>query len=200
MKIKNFFLATVLILFLFHPGYAQKGYLKGYVISNDGDTLRGTIKDRKLSPIPRLYAKVKFKNRKGKKRTLGPDDIAAYKRGESMFQSVPFGEVEKFIGTTRVNYGKKHFLRVRVKGYLTLYEHEFIDQECGPNFDSNFYLKRTNETQFTRIPMIGFRKRMKLYFSDSYTIIKKIERKGYRYRNINELVRDYNLWSEGKEL
>lgn len=69
-----------------------------------------------------------------------------------MFQSLPFGQMQKFTGTTRVNYGKKHFLRVRPSGYLTLYKHEFTDYKCVPHFDSNLYLKRTPETQFTHIP------------------------------------------------
>lgn len=200
MKNKYLNLLLALILFHFLPGYAQKGYLSGYVISNKGDTLYGTVKDRKSTPMPRLYAKIKFKNHRGKKRTLGPNDIAAYKRGGSIFQSVPFGEVEKFIRTTRVSYGEKHFLRIRVSGYLTLYEHEFIEYECGPNFDSNFYLKKTNEIHFTRIPIIGFRKRMKTYFSDSYMILKKIENKNYRYKNLVELARDYNRWYEDETL
>lgn len=200
MATKHFLPLIVLILWFSHPLYAQKDYLSGYVITKDGDTLYGTVRDRKLSTVTKLYTKVRFKNQKGKKRKFGPDDIAGYKRGESIFQSTPFEDVGKFIREVRVNSGEKHFLRIWESGYLTLYEHEFIDDDCDSDSGFRLYLKKADENQFTHVPMIGFRKKMKFYFSDHYPIIRKIENKTYRYRNISRLVKDYNSWVEGKVL
>ena len=202
MKNRHLSLTIITLLLLFQANwlYAQKHYLNGYVITNAGDTLHGTIKDRKLSHVPRLYTKIKFKNHKGRKKNFRPSDIAAYKRGEDFFRSVPFGETEKFMSLSRTIHGEKHFLKIILNGHLTLYGHEFIDYEDGPYIDINYYLKRAGETQFIRVPLIGFRKRMKVYFSDSYPIVKKLENKEYRYRTLLDLVMDYNLWYKAGSL
>ncbi len=176
---KLYLVLTVLVLFSISINtYGQKGYLQGYVVTNSGEKFFGTIKDRDEAFVTSLYKKIKFKGKPVGKKKFSPQDIQSYQRGNQVFESV-------FLR------GERRFLKVQLPGYMTLYIEEFIDA-CGPNIDTRAFLRRANEETFTLVPLIGFRKKMKMYFKDSYEMVKALENRKYRYRDLAQLVTDYN--------
>lgn len=171
---------------------AQRDFLEGYVVLNSGDTLRGVVKDRKEGFSSRLWDRIILKH--GKKRMkFRPDQLLAYNRGGSEFHSVPFNQGNDLLGISRVRVGQKHFLKVYIRGYLSLYEDEFLD-DSQSNFDGNFYLIREDELQYLQVSMLFFRKKMVPYFEDAPHIARAIEDREYKYRDIITIVTEYNKW------
>lgn len=191
---KKIYFVTIFYFLLFQDfyGYSQRGYFEGHVVLNAGDTLYGIVKDRHRETNPRLYKKIKFKDNKGKKRSFGPEEIQGYGRDGQVFRSLSFNKAERFLGYTEEPESRRQFFKIIVTGYMTLYEREFVNFDCGSTYDSKPYLKRINELHFTPVPVIGFRKKMKFYFSDSYDMVKAIEQKKYKYKHLQSLVADYN--------
>ena len=171
---------------------AQRDFLEGYVVLNSGDTLHGLVKDRKEGFSSRLLDCIILKHRK-KRMKFRPDQLVAYQRGGSEFHSVSFNQGNDLLGISRIRVGQKHFLKVYVKGYLSLYEDEFLD-DSQSNFDGNFYLIREDELQYLQVSMLFFRKKMVPYFEDAPHIARAIEDKEYRYRDLVTIVTDYNKW------
>ncbi len=161
-----------------HPSLGQKGYLEGYIELNNGEKHLGKVKDRNRDPGTTLYKKIRFKGKSTAQRKFSPKEIRSYQRGNDIFKSV-------WVNRQRT------FLKVAISGYLSLYHDEFID-DCSPYVDYRLLLKRDGENQFTSVPKIGFRKKMKRYFKDEYAIVKALENRRYKYKDLRRLVSDYN--------
>lgn len=129
--------ATVLILFLNGLEAQKKGYEPGYVITLEGDTLPGWIKDRSPEPFVELYRRIRFRPR-GKRgtRKYGPGQIRGYAMGGRLYEAVALREETAFF---RFRYymdpqADPVFLQViRRNGPLTWYHREFV-------YDDNHYL------------------------------------------------------------
>lgn len=127
------------ILFLLAlPMTAQKkGYQQGYIITLEGDTLYGEVKDRSPEPFVELYGRIRFRPEGSRgKRKYSPDQIRGYAAGGRVYESLPLREETAFF---RFRYyldpqADHSFLRVvRREGPLTWYEQEFV-------YDDNNYL------------------------------------------------------------
>ncbi len=182
----GFFLVSSLTAF------SQRDFQSGYVVLNTGDTLHGTVKDRKEGFSARLLDRIIFKGER-KRMKFRPDELLAYHRGGSNFHSVPFSQGNDLLGVSRIRVGQKHFLKVYIDGYLSLYEDQFID-DSNSNFDGNFYLIREEELQYLQVSMLFFRKKMVPYFNDAPHIAKAIEDREYKYRDVITIVTEYNKW------
>jgi len=194
MSLFNLFFFFLILLTTFV--YGQKGFEKGYIISNNKDTLVGYVKDRKPPPFEKLYKKVVFK-KKHKKRKFGPDKINGYKKGATVYESMWVDVSGHLINekyTSIPNHGEKEFLKVVVKGYLTNYQREFTDADS--NYINHVSLfKKADEDSFIRVTqgIFGLRKKsLKLYFKDCSELIKKIE--NGQLRTSKEIAVFYNAW------
>ena len=170
---------------------AQKQYNKGYVVLLQGDTLWGKVKDRKIRMVnSKLYKNIKFKSSGLFHHSYKPADIIGYGYNENHFRSMPLTQENKmFFKTISYAYGDPVFLRVRIDDYLTLFEYEYIEEG---RITSYYLLKRQDEIRYTGIPLFGFKKKMVDFFSDHDEIVKKIISKEYRYKDIYEIVLEYN--------
>ena len=92
MKITQVFILFIAFFLISLQIYSNNGFEDGYIITNATDTLYGQIKDRKLGTFSKLYTKIIFKNKKGRKKKYGAKDIIAYKRGGDEFVSLWFLE------------------------------------------------------------------------------------------------------------
>ncbi len=164
--------AGLLILFLNELEAQKKGYEPGYVITLEGDTLPGWIKDRSPEPFVELYRRIRFLPR-GKRgtRKYGPDQIRGYAIGERLYESVALREESAFF---RFRYyidpqAEPVFLQViRRVGPLTWYHREFV-------YDDNHYLDfyplfhRSGSRELVRVTqgILGLKKnRLTEYFQD----------------------------------
>ena len=181
MAIDNSMRNLILIpLFLIVPMiiFAQKDYETGYIVDNKNDTIIGLVKDRKNGAFGKLYKKIHFKKRHHKKK-FGPDQIIAYKKGMNLYESLWFDDaVYPFQGVyvSKPKHGKKVFLKVVVKGYLTYYYLEVEDFESD-YIDSVGFYKRNNDDSFARVNqgIFGLKKKtLSKYFHDCPSLVTKM--------------------------
>ncbi|MEM9142885.1 MAG: hypothetical protein AAGA86_07850, partial [Bacteroidota bacterium] len=161
----------------------QDDYLKGYVITNVGDTLWGLVKDRKTSPPSKKYKKIYFKNsNKRRKKRFAPKDIKGYRAGPNSFESIWFKDAIDFFQQEIVSVpgqGKRVFLRVEEIGHVLYYVDE--RQEPGDEFvlEVDYFKKRDNPKMVRATQgLFGLkRKRLALFFADCPPLVEKIKKK-----------------------
>lgn len=186
---------TFLILPLLVLG--QKDYQSGYIITNNNDTLRGHVKDRKSPPYSKLYKKIRFKNNKIIKRKYGPHQIIGYKQGDNQFESLWIDVSHDFFQekyTNIPNSGEKCFLKVIVKGYLPYYQWEFKEQESDYIWEKSLY-KKEDEHSLIRVTqgILGLKKKsLIIYFQDCPGLVDKI--KNGELKDPVEIAKFYNKW------
>lgn len=196
--IKNIKPLVLFIVFWMLPSlvFSQKNYENGYIITNDNDTIVGRVKDRKPPPFGKLYKKVYFK-KKHKKKKYSPKQILGYKQGSREFESLWIDVSshlydEKY--TSIQNAGKKEFLKVVVKGYLTYYQREFADSESDYINQIGLY-KREDENFLVRVTqgIFGLKKKnLGVYFKDYPELVLKI--KNGELKDPIAIVNFYNVW------
>lgn len=186
---------TIILLLSVFPLKSQEKFQPGYIITNNGDTLSGLIRDRKQAPFAQLYSKIRFKGRSPFIKKYGPSQIKGYKQGDIYFQSEWINVTNNIF---RTHYrsdsvsGTRHFLKVIVKGYLTYYQWEFMDQESW-YIDAIDLYKRKNEDYYMRVTqgIFGLRiKSLNEYFIDCPDLIQKVEKK--ELKSPDEIAYFYN--------
>ncbi|HUX96439.1 MAG TPA: hypothetical protein VMV47_11975 [Bacteroidales bacterium] len=195
---------SIIIVALLFSGSSlksQEKYQPGYIVTNNGDTIRGMICDRKQAPFAQLYSKIRFKGNSLFKRKYSPSQITGYKLGATSFESEWINSTSNLF---RTNYicdpasGTRHFLKVIVKGYLTYYQWEYMDQESW-SIDAIDLFKRENDEYYIRVTrgIFGIRlKNLKEYFMDCPALIQEIERG--ELKTPAEIAYFYNNWIKCK--
>ncbi len=198
-------LRLVFIFILFSSmAYSKKGFEEGYIITNKMDTIFGMLKDRKLGTFNKLYSKIIFINKKGKKRKYGPNDILAYRIGEIEFVSLWFLENNYFFilnARSIENEGEKRFFKHIIKGPLDYFYLEYVEENGV--IDHSGYFKRENEEVmlFVRTGIFGLNKKQVIpYFKDCKALQDKILDRSII--NPYKIVNYYNkqCWKENKSL
>lgn len=194
-------LRSVFLLLLFWsllPLNAQKnGFEQGYVISLEGDTLLGQVKDRSREPFVELYRKIRFKpDGRSSRRKYRPKDITGYGACGRDYESVPLWEESSFFKFRYYldpNAEKVFLLVLRRQAGLTYYRQEFI-------YDDNNYLDfyplfhRDGYSEMVRVTqgVLGLkRKRLMEYFNDCDELVKALYSK-----ELKEAHEVYNYYLE----
>ncbi|MCC5928855.1 MAG: hypothetical protein JJU28_06385 [Cyclobacteriaceae bacterium] len=175
--------------------YAQNRYAEGYVITMRGDTLEGKIRDRKSEPFARRYKRIRFRSSMHSSRRYRPGQIRGYAIGSAIYESHWLmrdnrGFQERYLSMER--YGKPVFLRLVVKGPLSLYFLEQMDQDSG-RIDYVELFKKEDDPVFVRVSqgLLGLKKGMlRQYLADRPDVIEKINDK--TLRSALEIVKYYN--------
>ncbi len=194
-------IATLYLIFAFLilpvVSFGQKDYQNGYIITNNNDTLTGLVKDRKSPPFGKIYKKIRFKNNNVISRKYGPHKIIGYKQGANQFESLWIDVSHVFFQekyTSIPNSGKKYFLKVIVKGYLTYYQWEFKEQESDYIWSKSLY-KRKDDHSLVRVTqgILGLKKKsLAVYFQDCPELVYKIE--NGELKDPVEIAKFYNKW------
>lgn len=162
---------------------ARRGYEPGYIITMQGDTIMGTIKDRSAEPFVELYRRIRFRpeGRRGMEK-LGPWEIRGYMASGRLYATVPLREESAFFKFRYyTDYGAPMtFLRViRRDGPLTYYHQEYTDDDNDfLDFVPLFHLEGEREMVRVTQGVFGLkRKRLMEYFWDCQTLVNAIEAK-----------------------
>ena len=178
----NFKRYLIIILFscAITSSHAQKkDFFRGYIISPEGDTLEGWVKDRSSGTFMKLYTRIQFKPDKGGKRKYGPGDILAYSASGQLFESVPVVEASEFFKFTYpVSEGNDAvFLKVIAReADLTYYHWEYLDEDSNyldyiPLFYRDGFYEMVRVTQ----GVLGLkRNKLASYFSDCPDLVNYI--------------------------
>ncbi|MEA3462436.1 MAG: hypothetical protein U9R49_11190 [Bacteroidota bacterium] len=178
------YLLAILAIFLIIPLHAQKkGYSPGTIITLEGDTLTGQVKDRSAGTFTDLYSRIRFKGEGSLLRNkYSPEQILGYTCGDQVFESMPLREESSFFKFRyHVNEGNERvFLKIvsRSEG-LTYYHWEYMDGENSyvdyiPLFYRNGYDQMVRATQGA----LGLKRKLLMaYFQDCQQLVRAIERK-----------------------
>ncbi|WP_276372717.1 hypothetical protein [Chryseolinea sp. H1M3-3] len=163
------------------PSFAQDtGYLHGYIVTNENDTILGLVKNKNFTPY-RVLQDIKFKKEKsGEMETYAPKDLKSFQVGSSRYVSKKFGEDDL------------SFFEVLIEGDLNYYELRVTGFGTG-NETVYQMLQKKNEDAFFSVYGPNFQERLLAYFADEPILSEKIKAGTYKRNNIDKLVKEYNL-------
>ncbi len=179
---------TIIIIFLIVLSiqviWSQKGYAPGYIILNNQDTVYGYVKDRNIKKNI-LFDKIRFKKAGSLIKKYAANQILGYKIGSNVFESKWFEEdvnLKRIRYTHKVGIGEKVFLRLELKGNVSVYTKEFLDVDCLIS-DFKLFLKKDSESyQRATQGLFGLkRKKLITYFDDCPELADLINNRKFRY-------------------
>ncbi|MGZ3865883.1 MAG: hypothetical protein ACXVC6_09825 [Bacteroidia bacterium] len=203
MKKISFSIMFLLLAFFVN---AQKGFERGYVITNKGDTLKGQIKDRKEPKSAASWQKIRFINEKtGESEKLTADELKGYvKRDSVVFKTLALG-IES----------RNQFVEIIENGPIIMYARVWAEETgdgaaavgmiiMGPAIyglykltrkKGEFYLQAQNDPR----TLMEWRERdykmtAKYFFRENKELVKQIEDEKYKYGDLQTIVRSYNEW------
>ncbi len=198
---KGFHCYILLLSLIFLPDIQvhgqSKDYSRGFIITLEGDTLHGMVKDRKEGSFPELYSRIHFKaNNQRSRQKYGPDDILGYSCAGQQFESLAILEETTFLMSRYYvdDRGDPVFLKIAARNeHLCYYHWEYEDSESNyidyiPLFYKNGGMEIVRVTQ----GLLGLkRKRLSEYFADCPSLVEALERKW-----LTEIMEVYNFYTE----
>ncbi len=161
--------------------WLRKGYQAGYIITSEGDTLYGYLKDRTPPPFGKRYGNVRVKSyERGITGGYSPYEISQYCIKGDCFKSMWYHEESFFFNVSYYSLegeGEKIFMKVIVDDYLSLYYKEYIDEDNSYVQYIPFF-KREDEYHLQRATqgLLGLKKKqLSLYFKDCPELVSLIQ-------------------------
>ncbi|ELR69229.1 hypothetical protein C900_05300 [Fulvivirga imtechensis AK7] len=158
---------SIILLFLI---YASLTFGQDYVVTVQGDTLRGTI--HILLPTETHEEIAIDTGEKNEK--LKAFQLLELNKDGVQYRSVKFGKIYKI-------------MEVRTSGYLSLF---YFRSENQYSFGSPYLLKKTGEG--IEISTLMFKKMMTGFLSDCPEVAGKIEDKTYKKGDLSQIISEYN--------
>lgn len=115
----------VLILTIINVSFAQLNFYEGYIITNEGDTVKGEIKTNPKKELS-LYSKVTFKDVQGLTKTYKGNKI----KGFAYFNTLK----NKWHSFVAVQNDEYQFYKIVIKHPITIYEYQYEDMKVGGDF------------------------------------------------------------------
>jgi hypothetical protein len=176
------------------------GYAKGYIVTNDSDTLNGILKFRKNSTdeVSSLW----FFNSEGKRNYIEPLDITGLKCGYlkyysnegSIFLILYEGDhidlVKNVTAMSNMQIIRDFalsYVENETNGYLSA---EFLDPLI-PEFPLLF-LRFKEDQRYVEIRRKDFKSNYAQIFEDCNEVVVKIDNGDYEYKDLNSLVREFD--------
>lgn len=191
------YVQMILILFVMTlPAQAQKkGYSRGYIITPEGKTVEGWVKDRSAGTFLNLYARIRFKAEDALfRKKYGADEILGYGVNDQFYESMPLREESAFFRFRYYldpNYDRVFLKVISWEQDLTYYHWEYVDDESNYlDYIPLFYLDGSDEMVRVTQGILGLkRNRLMEYFWDCPDLVLAIERK-----DVNEIDEVYNYY------
>ena len=145
--------------------FSQPGYESGYIITQNGDTLFGKIKDRKYTDSPANTDKISFIDVHGDETSKEPDEIKQY--------------LYRYISNSLVN--------------LTSNIVSSSDPKKKEKDNSEYFLqKRKDPNSLMKVKAKAFKQITLLFFNSNSSLAKQIESNSLKIEDIRYIVKTYN--------
>lgn len=146
--------------------YAQLNFYEGYVISENGDTLRGEIKANPKKELS-LYAKVMFKDKQGFTKTYKADKIkgfAYFNPGKNQWN--------RFVSIVE---SEPKFYKISIQKPVQIYEYQYEDMKVGGDFYTakEYYIKDGKD--FVKLKSKKLKKQLSAYI-DNEEVLSELEK------------------------
>lgn len=185
------FILLIILIVISHEAKSQSD-VSDYYITLQNDTLY-----QKLETAFSRY--LIYNNSKGRQRKYTP----------SMIKGFRINSIE-YVPLYLKDFDSKYFVSVRGKGTITLYKYDCIDQHYGgmpggalPGAFigmqmarvSGYYMVKQGDSTLFSIPAKEkfFIEFMDKHFADNLEIIEKVNKKQYSIKDIELIVREYNI-------
>jgi hypothetical protein len=165
---------------------AQQTFVKGYVITDKGDTLRGEIR---LNPKKEheAYTKVFLKDLSGVQKNYKPEKTKGYGYDNKRFVPVTAD-------------GEARFFEVIVSGPISLYK--TIGEVMRMNesvFEAEYFVARQDDKEPVIVKESKFKKQITELMKDNPEIAATYaEEKKFDLEKATDLINRYNAWKSGK--
>ncbi|MEM7105530.1 MAG: hypothetical protein AAF502_20500 [Bacteroidota bacterium] len=165
-------------------------FVNGYVVTTEGDTLKGLLRKYRYSAKPSTVAI--FQDKTGKKTKYKPKDLISYKVGTDKYETKIYSRP----GLSPI----VAFMKVVIEGHLTLYSQAYqsASMPIGPNpipggtdIQESYYLEKQGYPLFF-VKKMKFRKEIASYISDSESTINRMNEEKMKYTDLRTIVNMYN--------
>jgi hypothetical protein len=182
---KKLVLTSVLFL-SFSLTFSQITFVKGYIVSMAGDTLKGEVKINPKKEIDN-YNKAYFKDASGVQKNYKPDKVKGYGFEGKHFIASKFE-------------GEPTFYKVLSRGQIMLYEVMFEMQQMNEiSVKNEYYLAKKTDTEYSKLKEKKFKKQLEEYMKDNPEILTSADDdKKFEIEKVVELVNQYNDWAKTK--
>lgn len=138
--------------------YAQLNFYEGYIITNEGDTIKGEVKANPKKELS-LFSKVLFKDKQGFSKTYKPDKI----KGFAYYNSIK-NKWHVFISVKQNEY---QFYKIAIQHPVLIYEYQYEDMKVGGEFYTakEYYIQEDNE--FIRLKPKKMKKQLSEYIRNT---------------------------------
>ena len=182
---KNLTLVLLLVLGAFTAAKAELVWKTGYVVLNNGDTLKGEIKYNTKKELS-LFSKVYFKNAENVQKTYKPDDVKAYG-----YEDIRF--------LTRTMDKELVFLKLVSEGQINLFEWQYEVYHGDETLvEKDFYIEKVGGEAKEPEKLKGnkFKKTVSELMADNTELVARIngEDKKYEINDMQSVIEEYNNW------
>jgi hypothetical protein len=170
----------------FCVAFSQITFVKGYMITMTGDTLKGEIK---MNPKKEFdnYNKVFFKDASGVQKNYKPDKVKGYGYDNKHFI------VAKYEGDPM-------FYKVLSKGRIMLFEMMYEMQQMNEIvYKNEYYVAKKEDAEYAKLKEKKFKKQLEELMKDNPEILTGAdEDKKFEIEKVVEMVNQYNDWAKTK--
>ena len=191
-------IAIATFTFAFTANATSKKVYNGYVITISNETIHGQI--QMLSPTLN-EVKVKFIHKDGKKEIFKSKDLKSYSFQVPVYNKATQSRDLQWVTYTRktvdrapMPFGTKDVLLEQLgKGKINLFNH-FVETRSGASSLIHFY-QIEKDGQMVSVDRKNFKNVLKDVTADYPELAAKVGKKGYGYKYIAKIVKEYNEYN-----
>jgi len=164
---------------------AQSAMMKGYLITEKGDTVKG---EAKINPKKEIdnYSKVTFKDENGVQKMYKPVKIKGYGFNDENYISMDSEDERKFYRVLAT--GEIYFYKL---GYEAMRMNEIV-------FAVEYYIAHGNEKELTLVKESKFKKQLTEWMKDNTDFINEYgDDKKFDQEKAVLAITNYNSWKAG---
>ncbi|MBA3662873.1 MAG: hypothetical protein H0W61_01505 [Bacteroidetes bacterium] len=178
------FLLFVLLTGSFFNTKSQVSFVKGYLINEKGDSLKGEIK---LNPKKEHenHLKVFFKDASGTQKNYKPNKVKGYGYKNNHYVSINQDD-------------EPRFYKRLTNGDILLYKSAFeVVNMNASSFDFEYYLFRNGDKKLTEVKQSKFKKQLQEWMSGAAAFASEYqEDKKFNEPSAIEVINKYNDWKK----
>lgn len=179
-------LICLYVFFFAFLSQAQATFVKGYIVNEKGDTLKG---EAKINPKKEIdnYNKVTFKDESGVQKLYKPNKIKAYGANDLHFVTM---ELE----------GEKYFFNRILSGEINFYKLGFEAMRMNnPVFELEYFLSHADNRELFVVKEGKFKKQLSDWMKDNPEFINEYgDDKKFNSDKATEVISHYNAWKASK--
>jgi hypothetical protein len=179
-------ITTITVLFFCFSAFSQITFVKGYMITMTGDTLKGEIKTNPKKEFD-SFNKVFFKDASGVQKNYKPDKVKGYGFDNKHFIASKYE-------------GEPMFYKILSTGQVMLFEMMYEMQNMNEIvYKTEYYVAKKEDAEYSKLKEGKYKKQLSELMKDNPEILANAnEDKKFEIEKVVTLVNQYNNWAQSK--